>query len=62
MSFFYVKIYYGPCRSVNDVVYNPWKLKGIRVALQKYGYRVDFEPVNWQDYCLLEVCGHEVIR
>ncbi|CAH2075053.1 unnamed protein product, partial [Iphiclides podalirius] len=30
--------------------------------LQKLGYRVDLVPVEYINYCMLEMCGHEVFR
>ncbi|XP_045764492.1 cytochrome P450 6B6-like [Maniola jurtina] len=30
--------------------------------LQKLGFRVDLVPVDYTNYCMLEMCGHEVFR
>ncbi|XP_026751471.2 UPF0728 protein v1g117062-like [Galleria mellonella] len=62
MSFQYVSIYYGPCDSFNTLAHKPQKLKGLRDRLQKLGYRVDFVPVQFVNYCVLEMCGYEIFR
>ncbi|KAM3961918.1 UPF0728 protein C10orf53 homolog [Aphomia sociella] len=62
MSFQYVTIYYGPCDSFHTVTHKPQKLTGLRDRLQKLGYRVDFVPVQFVNYCMLEMCGYEVFR
>ncbi|XP_059048302.1 UPF0728 protein v1g117062-like [Achroia grisella] len=62
MSFQYVTIYYGPCDSFNTVIHKPQKLRGLRDHLLKLGYRVDYVPVQFVNYCMLEMCGHEVFR
>ncbi|KAF9422860.1 hypothetical protein HW555_001644, partial [Spodoptera exigua] len=30
--------------------------------LQNIGFRVKLVPVKWVNYCMLEICGHEVFR
>ncbi|XP_063821291.1 UPF0728 protein C10orf53 homolog [Ostrinia nubilalis] len=62
MSFQYVTIYYGPCDSFHTVTHKPQKLRGLKDRLQKLGYRVDLVPVLFINYCMLEICGHEVFR
>ncbi|CAH1644117.1 unnamed protein product [Spodoptera littoralis] len=48
---------YGPMDNwpgtVESVEYND---------LQNKGYRVKLVPVKWANYCMLEICGHEVFR
>ncbi|XP_045446279.1 UPF0728 protein C10orf53 homolog [Melitaea cinxia] len=62
MSIQYVRIYYGPNDSFNTIAHKPQKLRGIREHLQKLGFRVDLVPVEYINYCMLEMCGHEVFR
>ncbi|KAL0840639.1 hypothetical protein ABMA28_015838 [Loxostege sticticalis] len=62
MSFQYVTIYYGPCDSFYTITHKPQKLRGLRDKLQKLGYRVDLVPVTYVNFCMLEICGHEVFR
>ncbi|XP_026485998.2 uncharacterized protein LOC113393368 [Vanessa tameamea] len=62
MSMQYVRIYYGPNESFGTVSYKPQKLCGIREYLQRLGFRVDLVPVEYINYCMLEMCGHEVFR
>ncbi|XP_037299125.1 UPF0728 protein C10orf53 homolog [Manduca sexta] len=62
MSVQYIKIYYGPCDSFHTVTHKPQKLRGLRDRLQKLGFRVDLVPVEFVNYCVLEICGHEVFR
>ncbi|XP_004924303.1 UPF0728 protein v1g117062 [Bombyx mori] len=62
MSFNYVQVYYGPCNSFHTTVHKPQKLKGLRDRLQKLGFRVDLVPVEYINYCVLEMCGHEIFR
>ncbi|XP_028160503.1 UPF0728 protein C10orf53 homolog [Ostrinia furnacalis] len=62
MSFQYVTIYYGPCDSFHTVAHKPQKLRGLRDRLQTLGYRVDLVQVLFVNYCMLEICGHEVFR
>ncbi|CAH2232498.1 jg19428 [Pararge aegeria aegeria] len=62
MSIQYVRIYYGPCESFYTFSHKPQKLRGIREHLQKLGFRVDLVPVDFVNFCMLEMCGHEVFR
>ncbi|KOB64848.1 Uncharacterized protein OBRU01_20484, partial [Operophtera brumata] len=52
MSVRHVKIYYGPCDSFSTVVHKPQKLRGL----------VELAPVEFVNFCMLEMCGHEVFR
>ncbi|CAF4755165.1 unnamed protein product [Pieris macdunnoughi] len=58
----FVRIYYGPCDSFYTVSHKPQKLRGLRDHLQTLGFRVDLIPVDYVNYCVLEMCGHEVFR
>ncbi|KPJ15943.1 UPF0728 protein C10orf53-like [Papilio machaon] len=62
MSLNYVRIYYGPYDAFHTVSHKPQKLRGLRDHLHKLGYRVDLVPVEFVNYCMLEMCGHEVFR
>ncbi|XP_035458984.2 uncharacterized protein LOC118282154 [Spodoptera frugiperda] len=62
MSFLYVVIYYGPCETFGTHIHKPQIVNGIKDDLQNKGYRVKLVPVNWVNYCMLEICGHEVFR
>ncbi|CAK1603897.1 unnamed protein product [Parnassius mnemosyne] len=62
MSLQYVKIYYGPYDAFHTVSHKPQKLRGLKDRLQKLGYRIDLVPVEYINYCMLEMCGHEVFR
>ncbi|KAJ2954777.1 hypothetical protein O0L34_g3081 [Tuta absoluta] len=62
MSFQYVKIHYGPCECFHTFVHRPQRLRGLRFALQKLGYRVDLVPCEYRDICALEMCGYEIFR
>ncbi|XP_022816650.1 uncharacterized protein LOC111349679 [Spodoptera litura] len=62
MSFLYVVIYYGPCETFGIHIHKPQIVYGIRDDLQNKGYRVKLVPVKWANYCMLEICGHEVFR
>ncbi|KAJ8732531.1 hypothetical protein PYW07_015130 [Mythimna separata] len=37
-------------------------LTGLKDRLQKVGFRVDLVPVRFTNYCMIEMCGHEVFR
>ncbi|XP_011551050.3 UPF0728 protein v1g117062 [Plutella xylostella] len=60
--FLYVKIYYGPCEDFYTLSHKPQKLLGLRDQLLKLGYRVDLVPVEFRNYCVLEMCGYEIFR
>ncbi|XP_049703257.2 UPF0728 protein-like [Helicoverpa armigera] len=62
MSFLYVKVYYGLCKTFHRCVHRPELLYGLRDRLQKLGFRVDLKPVEYINYCMLEMCGHEIFR
>ncbi|CAG4936819.1 unnamed protein product [Colias eurytheme] len=58
----YVRIYYGPCDTFFTLSHKPQKLRGLREYLQTLGFRVDLIPVDFVNYCMIEMCGHEVFR
>ncbi|XP_026729657.1 uncharacterized protein LOC113495232 [Trichoplusia ni] len=62
MSFLYVKVYYGPCNTFHNNVHKPQMLNGLRERLQMLGFRVDLHPVDHVNYCMIEMCGHEIFR
>ncbi|XP_049703255.2 uncharacterized protein LOC126056002 [Helicoverpa armigera] len=63
MSLLYVKAYYGgPCDTFDCCMHKPHLLFGLRDRLQKLGFRMDLIPVPFINYCMLEMCGHEVFR
>ncbi|XP_075970235.1 UPF0728 protein C10orf53 homolog [Anticarsia gemmatalis] len=62
MAFLYVKIYHGPCDTFYSLKHKPQRLTGLRDRLQKQGFRVDLIPVDYVNYCMIEMCGHEVFR
>ncbi|XP_022816619.1 uncharacterized protein LOC111349652 [Spodoptera litura] len=62
MSFLSVKIYYGPCNTFDNCMHKPQFLNGLREYLIKLGYRVQLRPVRFLNYCMIEMCGHEVWR
>ncbi|XP_022816712.1 UPF0728 protein v1g117062-like [Spodoptera litura] len=62
MSFLFVKIYYGPCNTFHSCQHKPQLLNGVRERLMKMGFRLSIIPVNFINYCMIEMCGHEVFR
>ncbi|XP_021182000.3 uncharacterized protein LOC110370515 [Helicoverpa armigera] len=62
MSILYVKAYHGLCSSNNSFCHKPQFLHGLRDRAQKIGIRIDLVPVPFVDYCMLEMCGHEIFR
>ncbi|KAI5633399.1 hypothetical protein NE865_13904 [Phthorimaea operculella] len=62
MSFQYVRIHYGPSESFHTFAHRPQRLRGLRFALQKLGFRVDLVPCEHIDLCAIEMCGYEVFR
>ncbi|XP_026729659.1 uncharacterized protein LOC113495235 [Trichoplusia ni] len=62
MSFLYVKCYYGPCNTFHNNGHKPQCLNGLRDGLQHLGFRIDLLPVDFENYCMLEMCGHEIFR
>ncbi|RVE46621.1 hypothetical protein evm_008754 [Chilo suppressalis] len=62
MSVNYVIIHYGPCNTFHTIAHKPQKLRGLKDRLQKLGYRVDLKPVEYINYCMIKMCGHEVFR
>ncbi|XP_013184422.1 UPF0728 protein C10orf53 homolog [Amyelois transitella] len=61
-TIFCVGIHYGPCNSFFTVSHKPEKLIGLRDRLQTIGFRVHLIPVKFENYCMLEMAGHEVFR
>ncbi|XP_053603219.1 UPF0728 protein v1g117062-like isoform X3 [Plodia interpunctella] len=57
-----VKIHYGPCNTFYCSTHKPGRLTGLRDRLQTMGYRVQLIPEKFENYCMIEMCGHEVFR
>ncbi|CAH0627284.1 unnamed protein product [Chrysodeixis includens] len=63
MSFLYVRVYYGPADSFGSIgVHKPQFLIGLQDAVRKLGFRVDLVAVDHVNYCMIEMCGHEIFR
>ncbi|XP_026729658.1 uncharacterized protein LOC113495234 [Trichoplusia ni] len=63
MSFLYIRVYHGPPVTFGAVgLHKPQFLSGLRDSLRKLGYRVDLVPVEHINYCMIEMCGHEIFR
>ncbi|XP_053603218.1 uncharacterized protein LOC128671086 isoform X2 [Plodia interpunctella] len=57
-----VKIHYGPCNTFYCSTHKPGRLTGLRDRLQTMGYRVQLIPEKFENYCMIEMCGHEIFR
>ncbi|CAB3243714.1 unnamed protein product [Arctia plantaginis] len=62
MALAHVTVYHGPCLSFHTMEHKPQKLTGLRNRLMKLGYKVDLIPVDHVNYCMLEMCSHEIFR
>ncbi|XP_026729660.1 UPF0728 protein C10orf53 homolog isoform X1 [Trichoplusia ni] len=63
MSVMYIKAFYGPSTSFHSShIHKPQFLTGLKIELQRLGYRVDLVPVDCHNYCMLELNGHQVFR
>ncbi|CAH0627283.1 unnamed protein product [Chrysodeixis includens] len=58
-----IKVEYSvPCKDCEDYYLKDYQAIEDRKGLQKIGYRVVLIPVHYADYCMIEMCGHEVFR
>ncbi|KAF9802578.1 hypothetical protein SFRURICE_013765 [Spodoptera frugiperda] len=62
MSFLFLKIYYGPCNTFDCCQHKPQLLTGVRDRLMNMGFRLTMIPVKFINYCMFEMCGHEIFR
>uniref|UniRef100_A0A2A4IY37 Uncharacterized protein n=1 Tax=Heliothis virescens TaxID=7102 RepID=A0A2A4IY37_HELVI len=62
MSLLYVKAYHGLSTSHHTFCHKPQFLQGLRDRALRIGIRMDLVPVPFVDYCMLEMCGHEIFR
>ncbi|XP_026332250.1 uncharacterized protein LOC113239452 isoform X1 [Hyposmocoma kahamanoa] len=62
MSINYIRLHYGPIKTLDGIVHRPQKIRGLQDYLQKNSFRVDTIRVHIFEYCMIELCGRNVFQ